>query len=125
MAAEFGDDRQRFPSARAVAAFAGAAPVTRQSGKSRAVHFGRACCKPFRETMHQFAFCSLRWNTWAWNYYKAKRTAGKAHHETLRCLACIWLRIIYAMWRDHTRYHSLRFLVATCQAEATETARPA
>jgi transposase len=113
MAAEFGEDRQRFGGASNVAAFAGAAPVTRQSGKSKVVHFRRACCKPFREVMHQFAFCSLKWNDWAWAYYLAKRKQGKKHAETLRCLAMIWLRIIYAMWRDRTTYDEPTFLKAS------------
>lgn len=113
MAAEFGDDRQRFGSAADVAAFAGTAPITRQSGKSKIVHFRRACCKPFRELMHQFAFCSLKWNEWAWVYYSLKRKEGKKHAETLRCLASIWLRIIFAMWRDRTMYDEPAFLRAS------------
>jgi transposase len=113
MAAEFGDDRQRFRSAGDVAAFAGMAPVTRQSGKSKVVHFRRACCKPFRELMHQFAFCSLKWNEWAWGYYQHKRKQGKKHAETLRCLASIWLRIIFAMWQDRTTYDEPAFLRAS------------
>lgn len=117
MAAEFGDDRQRFGCAGDVAAFAGMAPVTRQSGKSKVVHFRRACCKPFRELMHQFAFCSLKWNPWAWDYYTAKRKQGKNHAETLRCLASIWLRIIYAMWQNRTTYDEPTFLKASGRAQ--------
>ena len=112
MASEFGDDRKRFGSAAAAAAFAGQAPVTRQSGKSRVALFRRACCKPFRETMYLFAFCSLNWNAWARAYYDAKRKQGKKHAEALRCLGCIWMRIIYAMWRAHTTYGPARFLTA-------------
>jgi transposase len=117
MAAEFGEDRQRFGCAGDIAAFAGVAPVTRQSGKSKVVHFRRACCKPFREVMHQFAFCSLKWNEWAWAYYRAKRKQGKKHAETLRCLAMIWLRIIYAMWHNRTTYDEPTFLKASGRAQ--------
>jgi transposase len=124
LAAEFGDDRQRFPDARAVAAFAGAAPVTRQSGKSLVVPFRRSCCKPFRETLHQFTFCSLRWNAWAWNYYKLKRKAGKRHAESLRCLACVWLRIIHAMWRHRAHYHPVLFPPACCQDQPASVEAP-
>ncbi len=113
MVAELGDDRQRFDSAGDIAAYAGAAPVTRQSGRSTVVHFRRACCKPFREVLHQFAFCSMRWCPWARAYYDAKRAEGKKHNESLRCLACIWLRIIFAMWRNHQPYHAATFLKAS------------
>jgi hypothetical protein len=40
--AEIGDDRNRFTDARALRAFAGAAPVTRTSGRGRYVHARRA-----------------------------------------------------------------------------------
>ena len=76
-------------------------------------------------TEGQFAFCSLRWNTWAWNYYKAKLKAGKGHAESLRCLACIWLRILYAMWRDRAPYHPLRFLTVSHQTDAPQDTIPA
>ncbi|HVA88217.1 MAG TPA: hypothetical protein VNL71_00100 [Chloroflexota bacterium] len=66
--------------------------------------------------MHQFAFCSLRWNPWAYAYYTAKRNEGKRHNETLRALACIWLRIIFAMWRSHQTYDASRFLAASGRA---------
>ena len=123
MAAEFGEDRTRFGSARAVAAYAGVAPVTRQSGKSHGVHCRRACCKAFREALHQFAFCSLPWNDWAGAYYQSKRRQGKPHAETLRCLAMIWLRILYAMWRERTLYDAAQFLHASGrQTEAVPVA---
>ena len=112
MAAELGDRRERFPSPRDVAAFAGMAPVTRQSGKSRIVVFRRACNKPFRELMHQFGFCSLTRYPWARAYYDAKRAQGKGHAEALRCLGCIWLRIIHAMWTHGTLYDEARFVTA-------------
>ena len=117
MAAEFGDRRDRFPTARDVAAYAGMAPVTRQSGKSRIVVFRRACSKPFRELMHQFGFCSLRWCPWARAYYDAKRAQGKRHAEALRCLGCVWLRIIHAMWRSRTVYNE-RMISAVAVVQA-------
>lgn len=113
MATEFGDDRQRFTRAADVAAFAGTAPVTSQSGKSRVAHFRRACCKPFREALYLFAFCSLNWNPWARAYYDAKRAQGKKHAESLRALGCIWVRILHAMWRNRTTYDEQTFLASS------------
>ena len=77
------------------------------------VHFRRACCQPFREVLHPLAFCSLQWNDWAWASDQAKRRQGKPHAETLRCLAMIWLRILFAMWRDRVPYDADRFLQAS------------
>jgi transposase len=112
MASEFGDRRERFPSYRGAAAFAGTAPVTRRSGKSRVVVFRRGCCKPFRETMYQFAFCSLTKCDWAHSYYRIKRAQGLKHAEALRCLGNVWMRIIVAMWRNRTTYDEHMYLVA-------------
>lgn len=113
MAAAIEEDRTRFGSARAVAAYAGMAPGTRQSGTSHVAHFRRAGCKPFRETLHPFAFCSLQGNDGAWAYYPAKRRQGKPHAEPLRCLGLIWLRILSAMGRDRVPYNADRFLEAS------------
>lgn len=77
------------------------------------MHFRRAGCKPFRATLHPFAFCSLQGNDWAWAYYPAKRRQGEPHAETLWCLGMIWLRIVYAMWRDRVPYDADRFLQAS------------
>lgn len=103
--AELGDSRARFPNARVVQATAGTAPVTKRSGKSKTVVFRRACVKPFRETMYWFAFSSIRWCPWAERYYRAKRAAGKRHPEALRALGNVWLKIIFAMWRNKTLYN--------------------
>ena len=49
MLAEWGDCRQAYDAPDAVAALAGCTPVTKESGKHRAVHFRWACNKRFRQ----------------------------------------------------------------------------
>jgi len=112
MIGELGDNRDRYPDARVVQATAGTAPVTKCSGKSKTIVFRRACIKPFRETMYQFAFSSIRWCPWAERYYRAKRAAGKHHAEALRALGNVWLKIIFAMWKHKTLYNEKLFLAA-------------
>jgi len=112
-AAEFGEARTRFGRVRAVAAYAGVAPVTRQSGKSHRVHFRRARCKPVGATLHQVAFRNRQGNDGAWTYYQAKRRQGKPHAETLCCRAMIGLRIVYAMRRDRVPHSAEPFLQAS------------
>jgi transposase len=112
MVSEWGDRRERFAGYRDAAALAGSAPVTRRSGRKTVVLFRRGCCKPFRETMYQFAFCSLTKCKWADSYYRMKRAQGHQHAEALRCLANVWMRIIFAMWRDRTTYNEHMYLVA-------------
>jgi transposase len=53
--AEIGDCRARFPDPQALAAAAGVAPSTRQSGKHRNVAYRRGCNKPLRAALIDWA----------------------------------------------------------------------
>jgi len=108
----FGDDRDRFSSYEDVQALSGAAPVTVQSGKYRNVHFRSACSKPFRDTMHTLAFCSIKESEWAKAYYRKKREEGKTHNHALRCLAFIWVKIIYTLWKKRETYSEEKHLAS-------------
>jgi len=54
----------------------------------------------------------VRLVSWARAYYTQKRAAGKSHHEALRSLANIWVRIIFAMWLKRETYNEAVFLAA-------------
>lgn len=112
MVGELGDHRDRYPDAAAAQCEAGTAPITRASGTTRTVHVRRACIRPLRETMWQFAFCSLPRCPWAKQYYHQARQRGKRHAEAIRMLANVWLRIIMAMRRDQRPYEEAIFLRA-------------
>lgn len=108
--AEWGDDRERFVNASVVQALAGTSPVLYQSGKYRYAKRRKSCVKPFRNALHQFAYQTVRWVGWAREYYAKKRSEGKSHHEAVRALANIWVRIIYAMWQNYQPYDESIFL---------------
>jgi transposase len=110
--AEWGDDRERYVNAAVVQALAGTSPVIFQSGKYHFARQRKSCVKPFRQAMHLFAFQSIRAVSWAREYYDAKRSQGKTHHEALRALANIWVRIIFAMWKNRTCYDEAKFIAA-------------
>jgi transposase len=55
LAAEVGSVRERFEDAQSLQTYAGTAPVTRQSGKSRYVQFRRACNKHLRSAVNFLA----------------------------------------------------------------------
>ena len=101
---EIGDNRDRYPDADGLQGEAGTCPVTRASGQSRVVTMRYACRRPFRETMHHFAFCSLRQSPWARAFYDRRRTAGDGNAAALRGLADKWLKIIHRLWKDHVPY---------------------
>jgi transposase len=102
--AELGDAQGRWESFRHLQAEAGAVPVTKESGKSRVVHFRFACNKHLRYTMYWFSFVSLNHSEWAKFYYQGQRNKGHNHPQALRALGAKWLKIIFVMWRDHKPY---------------------
>jgi transposase len=112
---EIGDDRSRYADASGLQALAGTAPVCFESGKYAKAHRRYACLKPLRNAMQQFAWQSTLQEGWALAYYQRKRSEGKSHTVAIRALANVWLRIIYAMWRDYTPYVSATFEVAQQQ----------
>jgi transposase len=107
--AEVGDDRTRYTDGSGLQALAGTAPVLFQSGKYAKAHRRYACIKPLRNAMQLFAWQSTLKEAWALAYYQRKRREGKSHTVAVRALANVWLRILYAMWRDHTSYVSATF----------------
>ena len=113
--AEIGDDRSRYADAASLQALAGTAPVLFQSGNYAKAHRRTACLKPLRNAMQQFAWQSTLQEGWAHKYYQRKRQEGKSHSVAIRALANVWLRIIYAIWRDGTLYVSATFETAQQQ----------
>jgi transposase len=105
MLAEWGDCRQAYDSADAVAALAGLTPVTKESGKHRAVSFRWACNTRFRVAMTTFADNSRHASPWAADIYKRARANGKDHPHAIRILARSWTRVIYRCWQDRVPYN--------------------
>lgn len=110
--AEWGDNRERFSSAKEVQSLAGTSPTPYQSGKLSWPHFRWSCVKDFRYVMQLYAWQSTFSDPWALAYYQRKRSEGKKHHEAVRALANIWVRIIFAMWMNHEAYNQDTFLAA-------------
>jgi transposase len=102
--AEWGDCRQAYESPDSVAALAGCTPVTKESGKHRAVHFRWACNKRFRVALTTFADNSRHASPWAASIYNNARKAGKDHPHAVRVLARAWIRVIWRCWLNGVPY---------------------
>ena len=83
--AEIGDDRTRFQDARALKAYAGAAPVTRASGKSHHVQHRRIKNQRLAATGYVWAFAALA-SAGARAHYDRRKTTGDHHNAALRNL---------------------------------------
>jgi transposase len=100
----FGSDRQRIESAEQMSVIAGLAPVRKASGKTCIIVRRWACPKFLRQSFHEFAACSIRFCSWAKRFYEAQREKNKAHHTAIRALAFKWMRILFACWKNRTKY---------------------
>lgn len=106
--AGIGADRERFPTADALAAQAGAAPVTRSSGKVTVVGFRWACDRELRQALTTFTDNSRHENAWAAHVYRTARDRGADHPHAIRILAKAWCRVIWRCWQDRTPYDPSR-----------------
>jgi transposase len=107
---ELGSNREVFAAPQDLQCYAGAAPVTRQSGQRRFAKMRRACNKVLRATVHLWANESRRQCAWAQAYYQQKKDAGQSHAQALRCLGLRWLKILWKMWQERCRYDEARHL---------------
>ena len=84
--AEIGDDRSRFQDARGLKAYAGAAPVTRASGKSRSVTHRRVKNNRLAAAGYIWAFSALTASPGARAHYDRRKDAGDRHAAAQRNL---------------------------------------
>lgn len=92
---EIGDDPQRFPTAASLRCYAGTAPVTRASGRSRYVKARKVRNKRLGDACHWWAFSALTRSPGARAHYDARRAAGDHHNAALRNLAN---KLIAKLW---------------------------
>jgi transposase len=104
MLAEWGDSRESYARPDSIAALAGCTPVTKASGKHKAVSFRWACNKRFRLAITTFADNSRHASPWAAQIYRQAIDSGKDHPHAIRILARAWIRVIWRCWHNHQPY---------------------
>ena len=101
---ELGSVRERFATDAQLAAEAGVAPVTYESGKSKSVTFRWACNHRLRAALTCMADNSRHASAWAANVYAKAKARGCDHPHAVRILARAWLRVIWRSWTDRNPY---------------------
>ena len=86
MLAEIGDDRSRFQDAQGLKAYAGAAPITRASGKTRSVTYRRIKNNRLNAAGYSWAFSALTASPGARAHYDRRREDGDRHAAAQRNL---------------------------------------
>lgn len=102
--AELGDDRGRFVSSDHLAAEGGMVPVTRESGKHRAVTFRWACNMRLRAALSTLADTTRHTVPWARAIYQRARDRGHEHAHAIRILGRAWCRVIWSCWQQRIPY---------------------
>ena len=84
--AEIGDDRSRFQDAKGLKAYAGAAPITRASGKTKSVTRRKVKNNRLAAAGYTWAFSALTASPGARAHYDRRRDTGDKHAGALRNL---------------------------------------
>ena len=117
--AEVGPILDRAPDVEHACAEVGASPVTKESGKGRAVNFRWAVNTNARQALSTFADNSRHASPWAAELYKRARARGKRHPHAIRILMRAWLRVMWACWHTNTTYNPANH---TAERRLTESA---
>jgi transposase len=101
---EFGDDPNRYSTAKCRKNYAGTWPLTIASGRKRAVLARHVRNKRLYDAVDQWAFCALTRSPGARASYDQHRTAGDLHHQALRALGNRLIGILHGCLRHHSTY---------------------
>lgn len=101
---EFGDDPNRYTTAKCRKNYAGTSPLTVASGRKRAVLARHVRNKRLYDALDQWAFCALTRSPGARVFYNQHRANGDTHHQALRALGNRLVGILHGCLRHHTLY---------------------
>ena len=102
---EFGDDPDRYTSAKSRRNYAGTSPITVASGRKHTVMARHVRNRRLYDALDQWAFCSLTRSPGARAFYDQRRAAGDLHHQALRALANRLVGILHGCLKHQTPYN--------------------
>ena len=101
---EFGDDPNRYTTAKSRKNYAGTSPLTVASGKKCAVLARHIRNRRLYDAIDQWAFCAMNSSPGARTFYDQHRAAGDLHHQALRALGNRLVGILHGCLRQHAHY---------------------
>lgn len=102
---EFGDDPNRYATAKSRKNYAGTSPITRASRKKRAVFARYVRNRRLADAIDQWAICSLTQSAGCRDFYDQRRAKGDLHHQALRALGNRLVGILHGCLTHRTRYN--------------------
>jgi hypothetical protein len=103
--AEFGDDPRRYADGKSRRNYAATSPITRASGKRKAVTARFVHNDRLIDALGAQAFAALTASPGARAYYDHQRAAGREHNDALRRLANRLVGILHGCLKTRTRYN--------------------
>jgi transposase len=101
---EFGDEPNRYATAKSRKNYAGTSPITRASGTKRVVLARYTRNKRLADAVYQWAFTSMTTSPGARAFYDYRRAAGDTHHAALRHLGNRLVGILHGCLVSHSTY---------------------
>lgn len=101
---EFGDEPNRYATAKSRKNYAGTSPITRASGTRRVVLARYARNQRLADAIYLWAFASLSASPGARSFYDTRRSAGDTHHAALRALGNRLVGILHGCLHHHSTY---------------------
>ena len=102
---EFGDDPDRYASAKSRRNYAGTSPLTIASGTKRAVLARHVRNRRLYDAIDQWAFCSITMSQGCRSFYDQRRAAGDLHHQALRALGNRLVGYLHGCLATRTHYN--------------------
>lgn len=115
--AEFGDDPDRYTTAKARKNYAGTSPITRQSGRKKTVTARHVRNDRLINALASQAFTAIKTSPGARAYYDALRARGAWHQQAIRQLANRLVGILHGCLKTSTLYDEATAWPATHPAE--------
>jgi transposase len=103
--AEFGDDPNRYHTAKSAKNYAGTSPITRSSGKQKTVSARWIRNRRLIAAIDLWAFAALTPSPGARTFYDHHRQTGHTHHQALRALGNRLVGIYWGCLQHHTPYN--------------------
>jgi len=113
---EFGDDPERYATAKSRKNYAGTSPLTVASGKKRVVRARHVRNRRLYDAIDHWAFCAITASLGCRAFYDHRRAHGDLHHQALRALGNRLVGILHGCLQTRTHYDE-----HTAWAHRTET----
>jgi Transposase/Transposase IS116/IS110/IS902 family len=101
---EFGDQPNRYATAKCRKNYAGTSPITRASGTKKVVLARHVRNQRLADAIYLWAFSSLGASPGARAYYDTRRSAGDGHNQALRTLGNRLVGILHGCLAHHATY---------------------